>query len=102
MKNTSPPPNSASDGAYRSKESDAAPCPQMRCETSVAITGSRAANGITTASAVRSVSVSEWATPCRSSSAARAESRGRIAVASDTVTTECGTIMMRNVEEYTV
>ena len=61
--------------------------------------GSSSANGMTTASAVRSVSLRVLATPGRSSSAARAERRGRIAVASETVTIECGTIMIRNVEE---
>ena len=62
--------------------------------------GSSSANGTTTASAVRSVSRERAGhAGAGRRSAARAESRGRIAVASETVTIECGTIMIRNVEE---
>ena len=51
------------------------------------------------ASAVRSVETSVSARPARSASAARAESLGRIAVASETVMIEWGTITSRNAEE---
>lgn len=53
--------------------------------------GSRRANGTTTTSAVRIVLTRVRARAGRSSAAACEESRGRIAVASDTVITECGT-----------
>ena len=49
--------------------------------------------------AVRSVDATLRATPARSESAANAESRGSIAVASDTVAIECGTITSRNALE---
>ena len=58
--------------------------------------GSSAANGSITASAVRSVSARVRPSPARSASAARAASRGSTAVASETVTIACGTIMIRN------
>ncbi len=60
------------------------------------MTGSSAANGMITASDVRSVLPTVRASPARSPSAARAESRGSTAVASETVTTACGTIRIRN------
>jgi hypothetical protein len=65
------------------------------------MTGSRAANGTTTTSAVRSVPASSVPSPVRSVAVARLDRAGRIAVASDTVMTECGTIMMRKAAEYT-
>ena len=63
------------------------------------MTGSSSANGITTARALRIATPSVRARAGKSVSAAWALSRGRIAVARDTVITECGTITIRNVSE---
>ena len=48
---------------------------------------------------LRSVAPSSPPRPPRSAAVARRDRDGRIAVASETVITECGTIMMRNVAE---
>ena len=64
------------------------------------MSGSRAANGTTTASAVRSVradGAGQAGEVAVGGPAPRAA--GRIAVASETVTTECGTIMIRKALE---
>ena len=64
-----------------------------------ASTGMSAAKGRMTASAELSAPTSVWPRARRSPLAACADSRGRIAVASDTVMTECGTITIRNAVE---
>ena len=67
---------------------------------SSAITGSSSANGMISAYAVRSVDATlRGRRPRRSASAAKADSRGSIAVASETVAIECGTITSRNALE---
>ena len=63
------------------------------------MSGSSSANGRISVYVVRSVDATLRLTPARSPSAANAESLGSIAVASDTVAIECGTITSRNAFE---
>ena len=71
----------------------------MAFATSPATTGMSKANGTISANAMRKVLAKELASPGRSPSAARPDSRGRIAVARDTVTIEWGTMTIRNAVE---
>ncbi len=75
------------------------PQPKSPLATSPATSGINAANGSTSASAVRSVEETVRPTARRSPSWASAEMRGRMAVASETVTMECGTIISSRPEE---
>ena len=76
-----------------------APCPHSTCDIGSAMNGISRANGTTTTSAVRIVLTRVRASAASSRAAACAESRGRIAVARDTVMIECGTSATRNAEE---
>ena len=66
--------------------------PKSTLALSKASRGRANANGTTMARAVRRVPARVAASPDRSRAAALAESRGRIAVASETVMIACGTI----------
>ena len=97
MKKTSAGPKTARVGAKA--PGSPAPASNSTPAMSVATIGTSVAKGSTTTSAVRSVSprVLPMSASCRSE--ASPESRGRMAVVSDTVTMACGTIMMRKLLE---
>ncbi len=99
MKKTSPGANSASDVAKSCEVFAAAAYPHTRFDSGSATTGSSSAKGRIRASAVRVVAATWRPTARRSPSAADADSRGSVAVASDTVAIECGTITSRNAPE---
>ena len=97
VKNTTPAPNSDSDRMNREYVLLAAPQSQRTTARSGATMGSSTANGTMTARAVRSTRARLAPSPRRSPVLPCEESSGSIAVASETVTTACGTITIRNV-----
>ena len=98
LKKTSAGPNSARVGAKVAAVSGSDQ-PNAAAATSSARIGRRTAKGSTRARAVRSVEPTVLPSSGSRSSCARVESRGRIAVASDTVTMAWGTIMMSRLLE---